>query len=71
MCITHFIYNIFLDIKKEVFLLSHKKEWNNAICNNMDAARDYRAKWRKSKETDKYHIISLICGMKNMTRTNL
>ena len=22
-------------------LLSHKKEWNNAICGNMDAIRDY------------------------------
>ena len=22
-------------------LLSHKKEWNNAICSNMDGLRDY------------------------------
>ena len=22
-------------------LLSHKKEWNNDICNNMDGPRDY------------------------------
>ena len=29
-------------------LLSHKKEWNNAICNNMDGPRDYHKKWKKS-----------------------
>ena len=29
-------------------LLSHKKEWNNAICGNMDGPRDYHTKWRKS-----------------------
>ena len=30
-------------------LLSHKKEWNNAICSNMDGTRDYHTKWRKSE----------------------
>ena len=30
-------------------LLSHKKEWNNAICRNMDGPRDYHAKWSKSE----------------------
>ena len=29
-------------------LLSHKKEWNNAICSNMDGPRDYYTKWIKS-----------------------
>ena len=24
--------------------LSHKKEWNTAICNNMDGPRDYHTK---------------------------
>ena len=28
-------------------LLSHKKEWNNAICSNMDGPRDYHTKWSK------------------------
>ena len=42
-------------------LLSHKKEWNNAIYSNMDGPRDYHAKWSK---TDKYKShISLICGI--------
>ena len=26
-----------------------KKEWNNAICSNMDANRDYHSKWSKSE----------------------
>ena len=30
-------------------LLSYKKEWNNAICNNMDGPRDYHTKWSKSE----------------------
>ena len=48
-------------------LLSHEKEWNNAICNNMDGPRDYHIKWRKT-DKDKYHMISLICGiLKNDT----
>ena len=28
-------------------LLSHIKEWNNAICSNMDGPRDYNTKWSK------------------------
>ena len=30
-------------------LLSYRKEWNNAICSNMDAPRDYHSKWSKSE----------------------
>ena len=30
-------------------LLSHKKEWNNAICSNMDGPRDCHAEWSKSE----------------------
>ena len=44
-------------------LLSHEKEWNNAICSNMDGPRDYHAKWSKSERKDKYHMISLTCGI--------
>ena len=29
--------------------LSHKKEWSNAICSNMDGPRDYHTKWSKSE----------------------
>ena len=50
-------------------LFSHKKEWNNAICSNMDGPKDYHTKWSKS-EKDKYHVISLICGISSMTQMN-
>ena len=39
-----------------------KKEWDLAICNKMDGSVRYYAKWNKS-ERDKYHMISLICGI--------
>ena len=29
-------------------LLSHKKEWNPAICDNVDGPWKYYAKWNKS-----------------------
>ena len=29
-------------------LLSHEKEWNNAICSDMDRPRDDHTKWSKS-----------------------
>ena len=37
-----------------------KKEWNNAICSNMDGPRDYHTKWSKSDR--ERHMISLIDG---------
>ena len=37
-----------VDIYNEI-LLSHLKEWNNAICSNMSATRGYHAKWSKSE----------------------
>ena len=30
-------------------LLSHKREWNNAICSNMAGPSDLHAKWSKPK----------------------
>ena len=30
-------------------LLSHEKEWNNAICSNMAGTRDDHTKWSKLK----------------------
>ena len=36
------------------------KEWNNAVCSNMDGPRDYHTKWSKP-EKDKHPMISLIC----------
>ena len=39
-------------------LLNHKKEWNSAICSNMDGPRDYHTKWSKSERERRilYHI---------------
>ena len=46
-------------------LLSHKKEWNNAISSNTDGPRDH-TKLNKSAK-DKYYIL-LTCGiLKNDT----
>ena len=30
-------------------LQSHKEEWNNAICSNMDGTRDNHTEWSKSE----------------------
>lgn len=50
-------------------LLSHKKEWNLAICNNMDGPREYYAKCLSQK--DKYHMISPVYQIfKNETKRN-
>ena len=43
-------------------LLSHEKEWNNALCSSMNGPRDYHTKVSKS-EKGKYHMISLTCGI--------
>ena len=46
-------------IKKHVvyiyngILLSHKKEWNSAICSNMEGPRAYHTKWSKSEKEGK------------------
>ena len=45
-------------------LLSHKKEWNNAICSNMDGPRYYHTKQSKSERerqisSDITHIYNL------------
>ena len=42
-----------------VILLSHKKEWNNFICSNMDGFRDYHTKWSRSERMTNaiwYHL---------------
>ena len=42
-------------------LLSHKKEWNNAIFRDIDGPRYCHTEWSKS-DKDKY-IISVMCGI--------
>ena len=43
-------------------LFSHKKGWNNAICNNMDEPTNYPNKWSQ-REKDQCHAISLLYGI--------
>ena len=48
--------------------ISHGKEWNNSICNNMDGPRDYHIKWRQRKTNIIYH---LYVESKKMIQINL
>ena len=53
-------------------LLSHKKEWNNAICSNMDGPRDHHTKWSKSnRERQISYDITYMWNIKKMTQMNL
>ena len=51
-------------------LLNHKKEWNNAICSNIDEPRDSHTEWSQ-KEKDEYHVVSLIRGVWKRIQMNL
>ena len=45
-----------------------KKEWNNAICSNMDGPRDYHTKWSKSyRERQISYDIVCTWNLKNDT----
>ena len=49
-------------------LLSHKKEWNNAIYRNMDIDLHVDLEIivpseASQKKKDKYHMMSLLCGV--------
>ena len=48
-------------------LLSHKKEWNNAICSNIDATGDYHTKWNKPDRERQilYHMACMWNFFKN------
>ena len=50
------------ELLKWYYLLSYKREWNLAMCNNMGRPGGYCVKWNKS-EKDKYCLFSLICGI--------
>ena len=43
-------------------IFRHQKEWNNAICSNVDELRDYHTKWSQT-EKEKNHMIPLIHGI--------
>ena len=45
-------------------LLSHKKEWNNAICSNMDGPRDCHTEWSKSDWERQIYDITYVWNLK-------
>ena len=47
-------------------LLSHKKEWNNAICSNMDGHRDCHTEWSKSDRERQIYDITYMWNLKNV-----
>ena len=60
-----YIYNIYIYIQCNI---SHKKEWNNAICSNIDGRRDYHTKWSKpDRERQISYIITYMWNLKNDT----
>ena len=53
-------------------LLSHKKEWNNAICSNMDAPTDYHTKSSKSeRERQILYDITYVWNLKYGTNEHI
>ena len=53
-------------------LLSHKKEWNNAIYSNMDGPRDHHIKWSKSdRERQILYDSTYVWNLKKLILMNL
>ena len=49
-----------------LILHSHKKEWNNTICSNVDGPREYCTKWPKSdRERQILYDITYMCKVRN------
>ena len=49
-------------------LHNHKKEWNSAICNNVDKPRGYYAQRNKSdRERQIFYVITYMWNLKNKT----
>ena len=46
-------------------LLCHKKEWNSAICTNMDGPRDCHTKWVSDTEKQISYAITHMWSLKN------
>ena len=51
------------------YYLAIKKEWNLAICDNINVPWGYDAKWNKSGR-ERQHMISLIGGISNTKQMN-
>ena len=67
-CGVYIYINIYIYKIWNITHSAKKKEWNNAICSNLDGPRDYHTQWSKSKT----NIISLICRIsKNNTNEHI
>ena len=51
------------DMVDTYMIENHKKEWNNAICSNMDELEIVILNEVSQKEKNKYHMISFMCGI--------
>ena len=51
------------DVVYTYMIENHKKEWNNAICSNMDEPEIVILNEVSQKEKDKYHMRSFMCGI--------
>ena len=51
-------------------LLSHEKEWDNAIYSNMDGSRDYHTKWNKRDRERQIYDIAYMWYLKKMIHMN-
>ena len=52
-------------------LIGHKKEWNNAICSNMDGPRDCHTEWSKSdRERQISYDITYMWNLKKIIQMN-
>ena len=50
-------------------LPSHKKEWSNAICSNMNGPRDYLTEWSKPDREGNISIWYHLCGIQKVDYT--
>ena len=48
-------------------LFSLRKEWNNAICGNMDGPRDWQTEWSKADREKQIYDITYMCCIKKGT----
>ena len=66
--------DIWMDKEETVYIYTMeyysaiKKEWNNIICRNMDAPRDYHTKWSKSdRERQILYDVTYMWNLNNHT----
>ena len=53
-------------------LLSHKREWNNAMCSNLDGPRDDHTKWSKSNRGRQIlYDITYMWNLRNNTNESI